>query len=277
MKEADILSRPITYEIELEYIENIKNEEKILNSLFNNINKILSIYQKSPHLITNKEYYNVIKYYNFLTKSSYFIAANPITLHIENLIKKSSNNILKNYSVTYKADGERYLIIVYPSLDSKLNGNVYLLNNNFVLINTGIKSTKWSGSILECEYIKSKNICLLYDILFQKKKDIRKLPLFNKSSSRNTFLQLFCQDMKEEKEFKFEEKKYFYLDKNIFNNCKELLKTKLEIPVDGLIFTPIDKVYPKSKCDNIFKWKPPKYNSIDFLIEIQKKDGEDLK
>ena len=277
LKHTNIFNLPISYEIELEYIGNIKNEEMIINSLFDNISKILSIYQGCPNLITNNEYNSVIKYYKILTKSNNFIAANPVTLHVKNLTKKYPINILKNYSVTHKADGERFLIIIFSSIDSKLNGNIYLLNNNFQLINTGVTNTKWIGSILEGEYIKEQNTCLIYDILFQKNKDIRKLPLFGKSSNRQMYLQMFCEDVKEEKDFIFKEKKYFYLNDSIFNNCKELLETNIDIPVDGLIFTPINLEYRTNKRNNIFKWKPPKYNSIDFLIEIQKENGEDLK
>ena len=59
-----------------------------------------------------------------------------------------------------------------------------------------------------------------------------------------------------------------------------------EYETDGLIFTPIDKsvgstklgILEKNKTWNLsFKWKPPEYNTIDFLITTKKdKNGNDL-
>jgi hypothetical protein len=67
----------------------------------------------------------------------------------------------------------------------------------------------------------------------------------------------------------------------IFNGCNEILKKeregRFEYNTDGLIFTHkfygvgsniIGKSGPKTKItwENSFKWKPPKYNTIDFLV-----------
>ena len=277
IKNTNILKTNIIYEIELEYIGNIRNMEKIITSLFEIVNTLLTIYQDSYYIITNNEYNNIINFYNNLTKSKYFVAANPITLHSENLLKKHSVNILKDYSVTYKADGERNFLLVVSSMDKKLDGNIYLLNNNFMLKSTGIKNIKWAGSILEGEFISKEKTILLYDILFQKNKDIRNLPLLHGTKNRHTFIKMFLEDVKSSDTFKFEEKTYFYKKDDIFKNCKDLLENEVKYSTDGLIFTPTNKPYPKTRCDNIYKWKPPLYNSIDFLIEIEKENGEEKK
>ena len=79
---------------------------------------------------------------------------------------------------------------------------------------------------------------------------------------------------------------------NIFGCCKQLLE-KIEkklflYKTDGLIFTPIkngvgaDKPGKSSKLrktvwDYSFKWKPPEFNTIDFLVTTKKSEnGEDF-
>ena len=78
-------------------------------------------------------------------------------------------------------------------------------------------------------------------------------------------------------------------DVSIFGGCKEILmKHKSNLypyEIDGLIFTHCDygvgsnKVGVAGPKENItwshsFKWKPPEYNSIDFMVSVKKKDGE---
>ena len=78
----------------------------------------------------------------------------------------------------------------------------------------------------------------------------------------------------------------------IFNGCNEILskvrENRFEYETDGLIFTQayfgvgsekIGEAGPKTKITwkHSFKWKPPKYNTIDFLITTVKgANGEDI-
>lgn len=39
---------------------------------------------------------------------------------------------------------------------------------------------------------------------------------------------------------------------------------------DGLIFTPVDQPYKAGTDENLFKWKPPYLNSVDFELNIQR-------
>ena len=75
---------------------------------------------------------------------------------------------------------------------------------------------------------------------------------------------------------------------NIFDSCKNILDKLYEYNTDGLIFTPayygvgannIDHAGPLYKItwDQSFKWKPPKYNTIDFLVTtIKGTDNDDV-
>ena len=78
----------------------------------------------------------------------------------------------------------------------------------------------------------------------------------------------------------------------IFNACDNILKKekegRFEYTTDGLIFThafygvgssEIGKAGPKTKItwDQSFKWKPPQYNTIDFLVTTEKTaNGDDV-
>lgn len=73
--------------------------------------------------------------------------------------------------------------------------------------------------------------------------------------------------------------------KSIFDCCAKVLQREkdglFEYNTDGLIFTPIDfgvganvagKAGPiyKVTWEHSFKWKPPQYNTVDFLVTVQK-------
>ena len=79
---------------------------------------------------------------------------------------------------------------------------------------------------------------------------------------------------------------------SIFEGCDTILKKvkegRFEYETDGLIFTQafygvgsnqIGKAGPKNKItwENSFKWKPPQYNTIDFLVTtIKGRNGDDV-
>ena len=93
---------------------------------------------------------------------------------------------------------------------------------------------------------------------------------------------------------RFEVKKFYPMSskQTIFDGCKLILERDkqglFEYEVDGLIFTHefygvgsnvIGKAGPKTKVtwEHSFKWKPPHYNTIDFLVTtIKSPNGEDI-
>ena len=93
---------------------------------------------------------------------------------------------------------------------------------------------------------------------------------------------------------KFQIKKFYPASskQNIFDGCKSILQKEkeglFEYETDGLIFThsfygvganTIDKAGPKSKItwEYSFKWKPPQFNTIDFLVTtIKNPNGDDV-
>jgi len=69
--------------------------------------------------------------------------------------------------------------------------------------------------------------------------------------------------------------KTFYSSENIFNCCKKILYPDSQVyNIDGLIFTPKHANFQLASLNGgktwieSLKWKPPKYNTVDFLVSL---------
>jgi len=273
IKDSGLFKNKYDYEIEIEYIGKLTDSKEIYKLLLNNIELLLNLYQDSYYLIPNSIYKKVISNYEKIVGIKKFVAASPISLQLINIVNTNTHvNILNNYAVTYKADGERNFLIVVE------DGNLYLINNNFNIRKLNIINTKYKNSLFECEYIEDGNFILIYDVLFNKNKDIRKNPLLGKDS-RLSDIDNFLKENSKDSIYKIENKKYETND-NIFEAVSTLLEKqkKLNFNIDGLIFAPISDIYPVNggTWEFLFKWKPPIYNSIDFLIETVKEGKIDV-
>ena len=304
-KDSNTLKEDLTYEIEIEFIgKNITlDSDIILKSLFEHCELILKILQNSEILLSNAMINKIKKNYLGLIKSNNpndFIAASPVTIHRDNLLKSSFiKNIQNNYAVTLKADGDRNFLIVISSDNEDENGKIFIFDNNFNFIDTGYKDTVWTNTLIEAEYVQNNGVreLYMYDILFSKNQDVRKSHLidFKKEVKSITRLELLDQFEKSnsrinifslEKCIKLKNKKYiqsFRADgSDIFQKAKELWDSRKynTFNVDGIIFVPKYQYYPLrgGSWEYLFKWKPPQLNTIDFLIRVIKDDnGQDIK
>ena len=97
-----------------------------MNELFNIIGNILLIIEDNDYIMTDDERDTVKKEYlqlafsldkkkvdnlSIFNPKKYFIGVQPVTLELNNLLESDQNTILKNYSVTDKADGEEIYYI----------------------------------------------------------------------------------------------------------------------------------------------------------------------
>lgn len=267
IRESKVLRKNPKYEIELECLNNELVLKKKMDSLFKNLTLLLKLYQKSSFLIKNSEKNKIIKLYNDTFKTDKFITANPVSLQIDN-IKDNENNILTNYAVTYKADGLKRLMIINKE------GEIYFLDSSYNVYQSGIKVEKKYGlSIFESEQVKNK--FMVYDVLYYKGKDVRNLYFnFPSKDTRYKLMKEFIPKIKNNIELK----KYSFGD--VFEKSKLLWDKKDELgyKVDGLIYLPEHLSYPNKggAWKNLFKWKPLKYNSIDFLVRTVKDKKKDL-
>jgi hypothetical protein len=227
-----------------------------------------------------------------------------------------SANIRQPYTVTDKADGVRKLMFIHNSgkiyfID--INMNVQF--TGIICGNKKLYSTIVDGEhVLHDKLGNFINVYLAFDVYYLNNKDVRRLPFVKqsdietvegeekKTSTRNRLKILNDNIFKnlelspivgETMSMSFRVKTFYISDGNdIFKNCNTILSREGEnlfnYEIDGLIFTPSNTAVGNiSKTDRMstskstwwesFKWKPSKYNSIDFLVTTKKTDdGEEI-
>ena len=246
----------------------------------------------------------------------YFIGPQSVALQLENVtdneeMLSSTISIQRNYTVTEKADGQRALLYIAK------DGRIYMISQNLKVIFTGsmTKEKNCFDSLLDGEFImygKRKEVLFLFaafDIYYfgglQKGAHVRPLPFSTNDDSaleekyRLPLLKKFhamCKlepvtpDAKCELHFRckhFEQS--IDTEQSIYEASASILSKAHDYEVDGLIFTPMDTGVGGDKANEAaplgkkftwkrsFKWKPPEYNTIDFLVHVKKdKDGQDL-
>ena len=233
-----------------------------------------------------------------------FIGPSSYTLELKNIQPLDKEtitpSILGNYTVTDKADGERKLLYISDK------GKLYFITTNMEVEFTGLISTnkKLFDSLLDGEHIIHNkkeeyiNLYTSFDIYYINKKSQREnvfattdpKNLDNRLNMLNSFITELNMDIKSVTGnmpvFSIRPK-VFYLGnktKNIFAGCNNILQKHndglFEYETDGLIFTPSDfgvggnaigeSCKPvKTTWEHSFKWKPPEYNTVDFLISIK--------
>jgi hypothetical protein len=244
-----------------------------------------------------------------------FLGPSSNTLQIENIVEineENSNipNIRVDFVVTEKADGDRALLFISN------NGKVFLINTNMNFIFTGtiVTDKELYNTLLDGEYIDN-SLYAAFDAYYYRNTDYRSLPFFPKREremSRIDLLQQCVLNINASLKsiipnnknpatvlpIKIIAKEFY--DQNpdivdsipddikIFTACYYVYNKQHPYNTDGLIFTP--KYFgvgsnielsagPKKKItwDYSFKWKPPQFNTIDFLIKTKKNpDGSDV-
>jgi hypothetical protein len=240
-----------------------------------------------------------------------FVGFSSVSLELQHIIQPSEDsdipNIREPYTVTEKADGMRKLLYIDKG------GKVYLIDVNMNIQFTGMVSGNldYHESLLDGEHVLHDktgnyiNYYMAFDAYYIARRDIRSLPLavIPEGSKSNKTRAVHMHDIVSNAAFQAIigerlpltiQEKTFYLSNSeeIFQNCNAILsKVKDGLFVyetDGLMFTPSDKgvgsntineVLPPKKMtwDRSFKWKPPEFNTIDFLVTTQKTEsGEDF-
>ena len=262
------------YEVEFEIYDtkyDTKNESNInenINNICNIIKFILQINQDNFYIIGNTEMNKVLYEYKSLTKSNFFVGAQPETLQKDNL------NLFYSelYSVTQKIDGERWFLFITNSND------VYFIDTNLKVIKTNLKNKSFNNVIIDGEILRNNGTIhfMGFDLLMYNNIDIRGNNEYNLIKRTDYIKQILGQiDTNKIAQYKFSCKKYIW--KNVFLGCEILLNESKNSDVyDGLIFTPIYEPYPNAKKWNkLLKWKPKNLNTIDlFSVKINENDWE---
>ena len=279
-----------------------------LNEKLQTIYNYIALTRGKKHLDDKKfkdEHYNDAKQY---INSYNFIGPNQVTLQFNNIIKSSQgqlDNINTNYTVTEKADGLRKLLYV------DYRGKLYFITTRLDVQFTGMTTSEKSlfNSILDGEHIMYNkkgdyiNLFAVFDMYVFNNVDIRQNPLFNPelTSSRYNRLTEYVNSISInfknvvgniKNSLKIRPKTFYGNTQNIFVACNQLLthieNGLFEYETDGLIFTPatlgVGQEKPGDTIDNkkktwrkCFKWKPPEFNTNDFLVTtVKNSSGKDL-
>jgi hypothetical protein len=365
IQESGLFQNPEHYEIELELdndkiqkmVDHIKNNgnetmdnlvETVMFQIRKSIRMILSGIQGTPYPISYSEQQNILYEYmkrihgnewaigkkneetNRFYPYPYFLGPSSKTLQMKHILNDSDSassepNIVYQYTVTEKADGDRMLLYISKT------GKIYMINTNLKILFTGAitREKHCFDSLLDGEYIAygkhSTNRVFLhlfaaFDIYYigsRKHPSVRELgftknkwedgedethyrlnllqkfieilnPVSITSSSSNDICRFHikCKTFHNGPEID---------DRNnpdilsIFEKSKQIwdLRDQFEYEIDGLIFTPMNtgvgsdsigsaSELKKMTWERSFKWKPPQYNTIDFLVSVKKdKSGKD--
>ena len=242
-----------------------------------------------------------------------FVGPSSISLEMPNIAQLQNDSIVPNirmpYTVTEKADGIRKLLFVNEK------GKIYLIDINMKIQFTGIvsKNKELVNTILDGEHVLHDkfgafiNKYLAFDIYYIKKKDLRGKPFYisvdgddNKMTGRLVELNKVIRGLQLAPLIGAKlpltvDAKTFHISSDgptMFKNCQTIISRVddelFEYETDGLIFTPADKGVGSSTVgeylnpvkrtwDRSFKWKPPEFNTIDFLVTTQKTEtGQDV-
>ena len=315
IQESNVFNNPEVYEIEIEMNRGSSVEVGTFK-MKQVIRYILSGIQGTNYPISFSEMNTIYKgYLKLIDKKTDrkhprdFIGPSSISLEVENIMEKSNMNILKNYAVTDKADGIRKMLYIAN------NKKIYFLDTNMNIQFTGCIADNYANTLIDGEHVlydkdgKFINLYLCFDIYYLSGENMTAFPLlyiekmvYKKKIDTNVFRLNKLNDVLKDVSIKsiIDEgastlsvrMKKFNHSSNIFNSCNAII-SKIDdglyaYMTDGLIITPIDKsvgsdvlgetLEPYKKTwTRSFKWKPPEFNTVDFLVTTKKMDnGQDF-
>ena len=288
--------------------KDIKTDE--LYTSFNNIvYRINSIIYETENIMSMSEKNIVLKGYGKLCKTKRFFGPDLITLNRDSLDSNKDGNIFSNYLVTEKADGERYLYYINKDKHG------YLINKKMVVKDSGKIFPNCNDEwLIDGEYITSDknglpiNLYMIFDVYFaneemdETKKPIYMYPFYNKKNkiSRGNILNTYKYILDNSKDiydtildielkiYSMGESKYSGKKSKILEHSKNIWSksNNYRYKIDGLIYLPYDlsvggdyntiKKDISGRWNYNYKWKPPEENSIDFQVEVKKKDKREV-
>jgi len=160
-----------TYELEIDYMST-KPSEKSLNMILSEMEILKKVLDGTNELISKEETKMVLDNYKKLVyglsseSTTNLYSMQPISAEVTHVVDKIPNK----YSVTDKADGEKYQLFVNDE-------SVYLISNNLHVKKLEKKIKGYNGTVIEGELIhliaKKRYLFMGFDCLCSNGKDLR--------------------------------------------------------------------------------------------------------
>jgi hypothetical protein len=298
----DLTREQPVYEVEVE-LERADNDtpETAMKRLIKGIGEVLRGIQKNSLLIRESIKNQTIAEYQAIVKTNRFLGASTVNLELKNMIllaEPGIHNIRQGYNVTDKADGLRTMGFVNQE------GRFYLIDQALTVYETGLKVEACANSLVDGEWItknsadESINQYLIFDIYFAPGKaarDVRKLPFYSASvaaGTRYTEMKSWeklwntvpgpievIRGLTPKTKLIVSVKRFRFAvadELSIFQAAAQTLDAPRIYETDGLIFTKNDSKIPEEPqgaYNEQFKWKPPKDNTVDFMVVTEKLPG----
>ena len=306
-RDQDILKSPPTYEIEVELLQKPDDStDSAMKRLFRGIGEVLRGMQKNSLLLRDSVKATVLSGYKQLTGTDLFRGPAPRTLLKENFMEErdpTKANIRDGYNVTDKADGLRNLGYV----DSK--GELFLIDMGLNVYRTGLRRPECRLSLVDGEWItqtkdkKPIQQYLIFDMFYAPdRKDVHSFPFYATSDATGTAIppeatrygqikawttlwnkdtgpSIIAAGVTSTTKIHVAVKDFFFGqpgDTSIFRMAAKVLGATRPYYTDGLIFTSNTAQLPDKAAATFyeqFKWKPPKDNTVDFLVTTEKVTG----
>lgn len=254
------------------------------------------------------------KFPGFIGPSSFTLQIENIVKQDAELQDTSTPNIRDNYTVTDKADGERKLMFITKNgriylIDTNMNVQF----TGAITQKNKFSGTLIDGEHIQYDkYGAYINLYAAFDIYYKSGKDQRqnafyKVKRAKKAKEDKKKVYRYNELLDTLKHIETEsvvtgepsplriESKHFYSGEgdDIFKSCEAVLEkideSGYEYKTDGLIFTPsmlgVGADKPEQQLSSpkkfawkrSFKWKPPEFNTIDFLVKLERRsNGEEL-
>lgn len=304
MSSSGVLTAQENYEVEIEVLHRTLTTSipRIISNFLESLQKLYLAIVDEIFFISAEDKSKVITEYlklcynpysansfkmAMIKPKDYFVGPQPVTLERKNVIapELGVSSIHEGYTVTEKADGERYLLYVAH------DGRCYFINNRLTVKFTGVKLNKMVNCLFDGELITSDRIGQkvlmfgIFDTYYFGSQDVRNLELVGENSRighANKFTTMCADTFKKSGIDLFS--KQFYWNGNIFELSKTIIDKdksgQFPYKIDGLIYTPKkfavgaqfeNDVPNKTRTwDKVFKWKPPQDNTIDFLVKYDR-------
>ena len=286
-----VLKNTPTYELEVEYTPRKEPRpfEEVRRTMFRILETLVGAYQETHHILPLSDLQRYAQEFKISGNTFY----QPVTIERRHIVADRPGNILKGYTVTNKADGERCgLYVTRDKRMIRITPNGQVTFTGFVALEDA-----HAEDFLDGEYLADKNLFCIFDIYKYRGRTTKGLPLFttdddirkNPMASRLGCARKFVMEMgtafaASPGEVMRIETKVFLAgdDASMEESIQKILTMEFEYKTDGLIFTPRNSpVAPSADTKGrtwrtVYKWKPPHQNSIDFLVRFEPESTYDV-